>query len=218
MIVIFRNFLRNKMVNLTAQSVKHFVPNTTFYCLTLYKKDYWDDYADQEPLLPYITQFARPTKYVSSNQVHDHEDSTKTSGYQNGDNAKYFTEGFNYIMEVFKGVDQKVLILAEDHFFTTGAVLKELQDNEFDLAIAPWDVDDDANGSVICWRPTKVAHLFPLPEGGAPIEILLKHTLVDKVENVYKIKNRKHADYFGDGKYTNSSVEIEEELKKAGIL
>ena len=217
MIVVFRNFFRNKMVNLTAKSVRHFIPNAEIYCFSFYKKDP-SEYDTQEPLDPSIEEFRIQTKYVSSNSVTDHIDSTKTSGFQNADNVKYFVEGYNVIVERLKHIREKVLILGEDHFFTTGAVINELLDNEFDLAYAPWDSHDDANGSVICLKPSEVNHLFPIPENGPCIEAHLRNQLVLRVPNNYKIKHRQHANYFGDGKYTNSSVEIEQELKKANII
>lgn len=217
MIVVFRNFFRNKMVNLTAKSVKHFIPDAELYCVSYYKNDP-SEYDDQEPLDKDIQQFLIRTKYVNEGAIHDHEDSTKTSGYQNADNVKYFVEGYNDIIKLFTDVVEKVLILGEDHYFTTGAVLNELQNNDFHLAYAPWDTDNDANGSILCVRPARVKHLFPIPERGPCIEAHLRDQLVLRVPNSYAIKNRKHANYFGDGKYTNSSVEIEQELKKANII
>lgn len=149
MIVVFRNFFRNKMVNLTAKSVKHFIPDAELYCVSYYKNDP-SVYDDQEPLDKDIQQFLLRTKYVNEGAIHDHEDSTKTSGYQNADNVKYFVEGYNDIIKLFADVVEKVLILGEDHYFTTGAVLNELQNNDFHLAYAPWDTDNDANGSILC--------------------------------------------------------------------
>lgn len=205
------------MVNLSAKSIKHFMPDAEIYCLSLYKHNP-SEYDDQEPLLPFIEEFREPTKFVNSNSVMDHEDSTKTSGFQNADNVKYFVEGYNLILKKFKNFNKKILILAEDHFFTTGAVLNELYVNRFDLGYAPWDDNTDANASIICLRPSAVDHLFPMAEYGPPVERHLREQLVLRVPNRYMIKNRKHANYFGDGKYTNSSAEIERELIKAGIL
>lgn len=217
MIVVFRNFFRNKMVNLTAKSIQHFIRGAEFHCVSFYKESP-DEYKSQEPLLPHIKETLVKTKFVSGNDIQDHEDNSKTSGFQNADNVKYFAEGYNHIIEMFKDTNEKVLILGEDHFFTTGMVLSELYFNDFNLAYAPWDSDDDANASIICLRPAAVKHLFPIPEYGAPIERHLRDHLVSKTNNRYKIQRRKHINYFGDGKYTNSSAEMERELKKARII
>lgn len=211
------------MVNMTAKSVKHFLPEAVIHCISLYK-DKSTDYNDSEPLLPFITNHFRKTKYVNdTGKPQDHEDTTQTAGYAHVDNVKYFTEGYNLAFEIFKNEDQKVLVLAEDHFFTTGAVLRELTENDFSLAYAPWDhpSEKDANGSILCFRPRRVNHLFPIPEdGGQIIEHRLAQSLILKLpENeLYKIKNRKRIDYFGDGMYTNSSADMRKALVEAGIL
>lgn len=216
MIVVFRNFFRNRMVNLTAKSVRHFIPTAKFYCISFYKNDP-SEYDQHEPLTN-IIEVRVQTKYVNEGAIQDHEDSTKTSGYQNADNVKYFVEGYNVILDMFKTVEEKILVLGEDHYFTSGKVLEELISIDFDLAYAPWDNDLDANGSILCMRPSKLSHLFPVAEQGPSIEAHLRNELISKVDNRYAIKHRKHVNYFGDGKYTNSSGEIERELEKAGIL
>jgi hypothetical protein len=225
MIIAIKNYFRNKMVNLTAQSVTHFIPKCNVYCFSLYKNTE-DEYATEEPLLPYITQLYCKTKYINNTgKLQDHIDETQTAGYAHPDNVKYFTEGFNIIQQYFfqKNINDKVLILAEDHFFTTGAVLNELTSHDFDLAYAAWDGADelDANGGILCIKPVTLSELFPLSEEpGQIIEHRLSSCLIRKVspERRYKIKNRKQINYFGDGLYTNSSVKIKEELIKAGIL
>lgn len=220
MIVIFRNFFRNKAVNLTASSVRAFLPEAKFYCYSFYKHSK-EEYAFQDLLNPYINVKYLATKYINpANKPLDDIDSTKTSGYQNADNVKYFVEGYNAIYQDFKDEKEKVLIIAEDHFFTNGATLKELVNNEFDLAYAPWDNLTDANASILCVRFANLKNIFPIQEYGPPIERHLQETLVYKVnlDKRYIIKNRKHADYFGDGMYTNSSAQIKDELVKAGIL
>jgi hypothetical protein len=222
MIVVFRNFLRNKMVNLSATSVKHFLPEAEIYCFTFYKNSV-AEYDTQPTLLPFIKQLTFRTKYISKNQVQDHKDPSKTSGFANPDNGKYFSEGYNLIQNRFRTWDKKVLILAEDHFFTTGAVLKELIENDWIVAFASgYNSDGNANGSILGINPKRVDHLFPLDETArGTVEHILTHQLVKQIKkksNVYQIKNRKWIDYCGDGLYTNSSEIIEEEMKKAGII
>lgn len=210
------------MINLSALSVRHFLPDVPVHCFTLYKEN-MTEYKDQPKLLPFITEHIHKTKYISNNPVQDHKDPTKTSGFANLDNGKYFAEGYNLIQDNFKNLDDKVLILAEDHFFTTGVTLKELVDNEWHIAFAPgYNNKQNANGSILGINPNKVKHLFPINEKlRIPVEQLLTENLVKrikKVSSVYKIKNRKWVDYCGDGKYTNSSEEMEEEMKKVGII
>ena len=52
------------------------------------------------------------------------------------------------------------------------------------------------------------------------VEWRVSESLVQKThpDKIYKIKDRRRIDYFGDGMYTNSSEEMERELKKAGII
>jgi len=220
--IAFRNFFRNRTVNLTARSIRHFLPDVPIFCVSFFKHDPCE-YDQQEPLLNYIKEFKVPTKYVSTNgKPTDHIDTTQTSGYANRDNSKFFTEGYNEIWRIFRGTPGKILMLAEDHFFTTGATLEELVDNDFSLAYAPWDHPSelDANGSIICMNLLELDALFPIPEHGSMIEHRLAESVVQRVnpERRYKIKNRRRINYFGDGMYTNSSQEIEDELRKANII
>lgn len=221
MIIAIRNFKRNKMVNLTARSIKHFMPDLPIYCFTFYKE--LTDYNNQEPLLPFITEIKNKTKYVSNKNIHDHIDSRKTSGFANPDNGMYFCEGFNTIFNTFKNRSDKVVMLAEDHFTTKGIYLKELYENDWNVAFASaFNKDANANASILGIVPTKVAHLFPLPEiNKMCVEEILTKYLVKKVKNksrVYQLKCRNWIDYCGDGEYTNSSLIIETRLKEAGII
>lgn len=225
MIVAFRNYFRNKMVNLTALSVRHFVPNAKFYCFT-YFKNTEEEYKDQEPLHEFIEQKLVQTKVVTNNSlVHDSEDVTKSSGYQNSKSHLFFTEGYNDIFEMVKDVDQTVLCLCEDHFFTTGKVINELLTNSFDIAYGDTDQGDfTANACILAFNPSNVKKYFPLADKfvhGNTIEQLLRDRLIAPAMkdglSIYRIENRKWVDYCGDGLYTNSSKVMEEEMTKAGI-
>lgn len=219
MIIAFRNFKRNKMVNLTATSIRHFMPEVRIYCFTFFK----DKLDEQEPLLPYITEYKIKTKYNSSKEIHDHIDPSKTSGFANPDNGLYFCEGYNTIFDRFKNHSEKVIMLAEDHYTTTGKFLKELNENDWDVAFASgFSEESNVNASIVGIVPSKVKHIFPLPETNkVPIETTLTKYLIKKVKNkskVYQLKSRNWIDYCGDGKYTNSSEIIEKDLKEHGIL
>lgn len=218
LIFAFRNFKRNKMVNLSATSIRHFIPDAEIYSFTFYADS--NDYLNQEPLQN-IKEIFVQTKYVNTGDVlHDCIDSTKTSGYHNYDNGKYFTEGFNTIYQYFSDRDTPVVMLAEDHFFTTGKVLEELISNNYTVAYAPCEYALDANAALLTIVPIKVSHLFPLPEQRQAIEGLLREYLITQIEkdSLYAIQHRKWLDYCGDGIYTNSSEEMISELQKAGII
>lgn len=224
MIVAFKNFKRNRMVNLTATSIRHFLPDASIHCVTLYEHDWDAEYADQEPLHDYIEETLAATKYVSDNTVHDDVDDTKTSGYANANNGVFFVEGYNLIYSLFEDVDEPVLILGEDHFFTTGETLKELVESDYDVAYADWDSYDDylrGNGSILCIVPSKVKHLFPMPEiPNVSIEWLLGGTLLKGTapDRLHRLSTRDALNYNGDGVYTNSSETMIKMMKEAGIL
>jgi hypothetical protein len=227
LLVCFKNFYRNKMVNLSATSVKHFLPNARIFCFTLYKES-MNEYADQEPLHDYITEITGPTKWVSKNTIYDHVDVTKTSGFDNNDNAAYFAEGYNIIQEHFADYPGKLLMLAEDHFFTTGETLKELLDNEWDIAYGDADSEQagflKGNGSIIGIRPSRIPHLFPMPEyTSCTIEWVIGNYLLRQVEpeQLHSLSTRTWWDvpnYHGDGIYTNSSQHMAQMMKEAGII
>jgi hypothetical protein len=226
LIVVYKNFLRSKMVNLSARSVKHFVPDAKIYVLNLYKHSP-DDYKNQELLNPFLVDvFAYyKTKFVNeSNDVQDHVDTTKTSGYGNPDNGAYFAEGFNLIYDRFRNHVGKLLMLTEDHFFTTGETLREIITNDSPIMFGQGDGNIfAANGSILCINPTHpdVKNKFPLPEvRNYSVEMLLLQHLLAPLSNkdlAHPLSTRKWIDYCGDGIYTNSSEEIEQELIKAGI-
>ena len=223
MIVIFRNFFRNRMVNLTATSVKHFLPDSEFHCITLYKNSE-DEYDNQPALHEWIKEHKFQTKFVNSDSNVTYESNHPlgygTSGVGHPDNGKYFVEGYNLVYNMFSGLDEKLLILSEDHFFTTGATIRELLANNYDVAYAPTEITHEANGGLLSINPNKVSDFFPLPEAELPVEGLLATHLISKIEltRLHKLSTRVWLDYKGDGLHTNGSDVIEEELKKVGIL
>lgn len=208
------------MVNLTATSIKHFMPNIDIYCFTFFK-DKID--ASQEKLLPYIKEIQLKTKYTSSKAIHDHVDPSQTSGFANPDNGLYFCEGYNAIFNRFKTYSEKIIMLAEDHYTTKGHYLKELDENDWDVAFASgFSPTSNVNASIIGIVPSKLTNIFPLPETNkVPIETTLTKALIGKIKKrkrVYQLKCRNWIDYCGDGQYTNSSEIIEKDLKAHGII
>lgn len=223
--VVFRNFFRNRMVNYTALSVKHFIPDAEFHCITFYKQSV-DEYDSSEPLHPWINEIKVKTKYVNDNQRPTDSDNIVTSGYANPDNVLFFTEWYNIGYEMFKDVDEKVLFLGEDHYFTTGQTLKELVEVDFDVAFAQWDKPHvcwyEANASILCFKPNLFKGVFPIPEvkTGHLIETVMGYHIVLNVprERVHTLSTRLGIDYMNDGSYTNSSEFIKTELQRVGII
>lgn len=223
--VVFNNFFRNKILNLTALSVKHFMPNAEFYCFTFYKETP-EEYDTQEPLHTWINETKVKTKYVSKNNRSTDSDDNITSGYANEDNVLFITEWYNLAYEKFKDVNEKVLFLTEDHYFTTGQTLKEIMEIDFDVAYAIWDKPHvcwfEANASIFCFKPSQMKNVFPIPEikTGHIIETIMGASIVLNVprERVHVFSTRSGIDYKGDGAYSNSSNFIEADLKRVGII
>lgn len=223
LVVGIKNFRRNAMVNLTALSVRHFLPNAQIHCFTLYKNS-MQEYDGQQPIHPWIYHHVGRTQFVSNNPCHDHVDERMTSGYANPENGAFFTEGYNIMHHVFREMDEPLLMLAEDHFFQTGATLRELLENDWDVAYADGDSPDasKANGSILGIRPARVTQFFPMPcHLGLPaIEWVIGGHLLRNIpgDRLHRLSTRKWIDYCGDGIYTNSSEVMRQELQKAGIL
>lgn len=242
MIYAFRNFKRNTMLNLTAQSVRHFDPNARIIATTFYEENYDDEYSELEPLLSFIDEFKFKTKYPNtSGRPVDALDQSNgkvgiTSGVGNPNNHFFFSEGYNAVWEVLKNDNpKKVLMLGEDHFFTTGAVIQELKENENNFAIAYgswcwWGYEPKwASGSCVCFDLEILKNIFPLPSpsdirhgDGQPVYYIegYLYQILARIppQFHYIMKNRTFENHHGDGLYTNSSQKIREELQKANII
>ena len=221
--VVFKNFMRNRMVNLSAISVKHFLPNAKFYCATFYKQS-MDEYADQEQLNDDIIEFTAQTKWDSGKNVHDHEIQGHTSGFGHPLNGCFFTEGYNVIQEFFKDTEEHILMLAEDHYFTTGATLREVMLKDWDVLWIGWDGDNvnAANASMLGVRPKTLASFFPMPEHPGMVELIIGSEFVKPIRQAglrdRQVTTRNGVDYMGDGEWVNSSVHIQRHLEQVGIL
>lgn len=208
MIIILKNFKRNEICNLTIKSIRHFLPDVQILVLCLYKNSF-KEYEGLEKLdVPDECVFYRRSKYTDLG-----------SSVANQYNNLFFSEGYNYIWEVFHDYNGKILLLAEDHFFSTGQTLKELVSLDFDLAYAPWG--DGVNGSLLCFNPYKISHAYPIPEERTTVEHIFMNWInlnLSKNNIVHRISTRNTLDYCGDGFYTNTASEIKQELLRIGII
>lgn len=225
MIVFYKNYRRTERVLLSIQSVRHLFPEMDIRCLNLYK----EDPTEYDSYLHLFEKF-NVTLY-SEKKTYDFG----SSGADFPVNGFYFTEGINKIQRLVKDLDEKVFILDEDQFFTTGDTIKFLQNTDFDLAYsfywAPPAVkynrnsgpngDVQVNGAFLAINPKKLDELFPIVETEEYIEILLGAELYDKcIEkklNVVTIPTRYQVNYYGDGVHTNDINVIKNTLHRANI-
>jgi hypothetical protein len=227
MIVFYKNYKRTDRTLLSIQSVRYLFPDIDIRCLFLY----------DESLDEYIYEHNKEIDLLNKLQVKLYFDKKKwnfnqTSAVGSSNNGYYFTEGINKIQNICRDIDEKVLIVDEDTFFTTGETIKFLLNNDFDLACSYWESPEpviynrrpkfEVNGSIICINSKKLNNLFPIIEQAEYIEVLLGHELYEKcIDFEFKVVNiptRHGKNYFGDGCWTNNIEVIKNELTKANIL
>jgi hypothetical protein len=204
MIVVIKNFMRNVDCNLVALSVKYFLPESKIYLLNFYNNEINHDNLQ---LNLYYEILDVETKYVLG------------PGYKSRNNGYYYTEALNITQKYFNNIDEKLLFLDENHFFTNGETLKEITENNFDIAYCYWN-NNMPNASCLCINPFKISFLFPLPEYEEYIEEILKKFLIDIDSKItyYLIKNRNFVNYFNDGCYTNDTDEMRKMMIENGII
>jgi hypothetical protein len=217
--VFFKNYKRTDRTLLSIQSVRFLFPDIQICCLNLYDTSPDEYYYD-------IPNF----KKWNVDLYFDKKKWNFGVGAYSTYNGYYFTEGINKIQALTKE-DEKVLIIDEDTFFTTGETIKFLLNNEFDLACSYWGCPDpviydrrpklEINGSIVCINSKKLNNLFPIIEQAEYIEILLGHELYEKCIDldfkVVDIPTRHGWNFFGDGCWTNDIDTIKAELEKANI-
>jgi hypothetical protein len=227
MVVFFKNYKRTDRVLLSIQSVRFLFPDIQINCLNLYDKsadEYLYGYENELNLFKKL----KVNLFFDKKKYNFGDTSAAGSSY----NGYYFTEGINKIQALSKDYD-KVLILDEDSFFTTGDTIRFLLNNHFDLACCHWPAPPDIltypqrpqyemNASILAINPKTINQFFPIYEKQEYVEILLGHELFDKVRSmqgsiVYEIPTRKYNDYCGDGLHTNDINIIKQELTKANI-
>jgi hypothetical protein len=225
MIVFFKNYKRTDRTYLSVQSVRHLFPTMDIRCLFLYDespRDYYDVIEKFKEL--------NVTLYYDKKKWNFDSDSAEGSA----NNGYYFTEAINKIQFITSDIDDKVLILDEDSFFTTGETIKFLLNTHLDLACSYWPAPltyppyiyekhniNGINGSILCINPKKLNHMFPIREEREFIENILAYELVDKsIDSGFKvveIPTRFYYNYYNDGVHTNSLADIVIFMHKAGL-
>lgn len=223
MIVFYKNYKRTDRTLLSIQSVRFLFPAIDISCLLLYDEtpSEYDEWLDAFKKFNVNLFFDKKTYNFGD-----------TSGAGSSYNGYYFTEGINKIQKLSKE-SEKVLIIDEDSFFTTGETIKFLLANPFDLACCHWPAPSEMltyserpqfemNASILAINSKKLDEFFPIVEKQEYIEVLLGHELFSKVrgmENsiVLEIPTRNYTNYYGDGLHTNDIEVIKEELTKANI-
>jgi|688.fasta_scaffold821187_2 hypothetical protein len=225
MIVFFKNYKRTDRTYLSIQSVRHLFPDIDIRCLFLYDTDA-REYADV------ASKFKDFGVQIYYDKKKWNLDSDSAAGSAN--NGYYFTEAINKIQFITSDIDDKILIIDEDTFFTSGETIRFLLDTEFDLACCYWPSPVTAkpyiyekhningiNGSILCINPKKLNNLFPIREEKEYIENILAYELVDKCLDleykVVEIPTRFYYNYYNDGVHTNSLEDIIIFMYKAGI-
>jgi hypothetical protein len=225
MIVFFKNYKRTDRTYLSVQSVRHLFPTMDIRCLFLYDespRDYYDVIEKFKEL--------NVTLYYDKKKWNFDSDSAEGSA----NNGYYFTEAINKIQFITSDIDDKVLILDEDSFFTTGETIKFLLNTHLDLACSYWPSPattkpyiyekhniNGINGSILCINPKKLNNLFPIREEREFIENILAYELVDRCLDlnytVVEIPTRFYYNYYNDGVHTNTLEDIIMFIHKANI-
>ena len=224
-IFIIKNFKRTKDCILTIKSIRHFC-NNEINVLHLFKESI-DEYKisselslNEEIMNMGVVQYFAKTKYVSS----------IGPGHLPGPaNGLYYSEALNYCFAIFSQQNKKVILLDENHFFTSGETIKFLLNNDFDFAYGSWGdprYDDGGanlmpNCSLLGINFFNLKHLFPIEERFMFCEPLIDHEIITKITNksrIFKIPTRVAHNYCGDGFYTNDYDQMYAALQKSGII
>jgi hypothetical protein len=226
-IFIIKNFKRTKDCILTIKSIRHFC-NNEINVLHLFNESidiYLMKVSSELSLIEEIMdmgviQHFGKTKY---NNI------TSVPGNPGQANGLYYSEALNYCFEMFKQQNKKVILLDENHFFTSGETIKFLLNNDYDFAYGTWgnpylldDRDEKMpNCSILGINFLNLKHLFPIQEQFMFCEPLISQEILTKITDksrIFKIPTRVHGDYCGDGFHTNDYDQMYDALQKSGIV
>ena len=227
-IFIIKNFKRTKDCILTIKSIRHFC-NNEINVLHLFNESI-DEYKvsselslNEEIMDMGVIQHFGKTKYNNITlQI-------SVSGNPGPANGLYYSEALNYCFAMFKQQNKKVILLDENHFFTSGETIKFLLNNDYDFAYGTWgnpfhyDRDENImpNCSLLGINFFNLKHLFPIQERFMFCEPLINQEILTKITDksrIFKIPTRVHNNYCGDGFYTNDYDQMYDALQKSGIV
>jgi len=223
MIIFYKSYKRHDRTLLSLKSVKHLFPDLELKCLVLTDNliPSQDDLVFLEDLKKLKVDFYTSVKKYNFGN----------SGSGSAKNGLYFSEGVNKIYKkcIDLQVTGKVLMLDEDHFFTTGETVKHLLTNNFDLAVGSWPAPPggqrpsfEPNASILALTIESMVDVFPVPEREQYVELLWGFEIVDKCKKLGKkiieIPTRVYTNYGGDGIHTNNINDIKKELSKFNII
>lgn len=158
MIVFYRNYKRTERTLLCIQSVRHLFPDIDIRCLLTHD----NDASEYDHALPYFdklnvkvyhhkkiynfglygenynNEFTKQeiVKFRQEQSVAEvNGPGNVVDGRHYGPSYGYFTiEYLNKIQSLLRDVDDKVLVVDEDHFFTTGETINFLKETDYDFA------------------------------------------------------------------------------------
>jgi len=227
-IFIIKNFKRTKDCILTIKSIRHFC-NNEINVLHLFNESI-DEYKvsselslNEEIMDMGVIQHFGKTKYNNITlQI-------SVPGNPGPANGLYYSEALNYCFAMFKQQNKKVILLDENHFFTSGETIKFLLNNDYDFAYGTWgnpfhydrDENDMPNCSLLGINFFNLKHLFPIQERFMFCEPLINQEILTKITDksrIFKIPTRVHHNYCGDGFYTNDYDQMYDALQKSGIV
>jgi len=227
-IFIIKNFKRTKDCILTIKSIRHFC-NNEINVLHLFNESI-DEYKvsselslNEEIMDMGVIQHFGKTKYNNITlQI-------SVPGNPGPANGLYYSEALNYCFAMFKQQNKKVILLDENHFFTSGETIKFLLNNDYDFAYGTWgnpfhyDRDENImpNCSLLGINFFNLKHLFPIQERFMFCEPLINQEILTKITDksrIFKIPTRVHHNYCGDGFHTNDYDQMYDALQKSGIV
>lgn len=211
--IFYKDYKRTDRTILSIQTVRRLFPWIRI-CLLLQYKESVDEIEKSTLKLLYkmgVRLFLDKKKYDFG-----------SSGANTTYNGYYFTEMINKIQKLSVDMElERVFILDEDNFFTSGETIRFLQRHDFNLAYGTWIAPNKTisiNASCIALNIPNTKDIFPLPEKEELIEYLLETHLLNVIRewdspNIIQIPTRNYTDYGNDGAFVNSKEEMLQYIK-----
>jgi hypothetical protein len=236
-IFIIKNFKRTKDCVLTIKSIRHFCDNE-INVLHLFNESIEEYKVSSELLFNEELMDMGVIQHFGKTKYNNITLQISVPGNPGPANGLYYSEALNYCSEIFKGQNKKVIILDENHFFTSGETIKFLLNNDYDFAYGTWgnpfhyfyykdenyyDRDENLmpNCSLLGINFLNLRHLFPIQEQFMFCEPLINQEILTKITDksrIFKIPTRVLDNYCGDGFHTNDYDQMYDALQKSGIV